>query len=239
MIRAAKQAKRLLMVGQNNRYRGISQAVKRWIDAGNLGTPYYARSWAIRRNLLPPAIGFISRKLAGGGACMDIGVHCLDLTMWLLGFPEPVSVTGVASNHLAKHGEIPGAWGQWDRKKLDVEDFACGMIRFKNGLMLSLETSWLGHTPEQEDMRCMIIGDKAGVNWPSGKVHTAAHGTLIDAEIKPLNVRPQTHTTEIWEFYRAIVDKKPSPIPADQSLKVIKILDGIYRSNKLGREVKV
>ncbi len=239
MIAAASKARRLLMVGQNNRYRGISQAIKRWVDAGNLGKPYYARSWAIRRNLLPTAIGFISNKLAGGGPCMDIGVHCLDLTMWLLGFPEPISVSGVATNNLAKTGEIPGAWGQWDRKKYDVEDFACGFVRFKNGMVLSLETSWLGHTPMPEDMSCMILGDKAGVSWPSGAVCTAANGTLIDATIKPLPLREATHTTEIWEFYDAIVNRKPSPIPADQSLKVIRILDGIYRSQKSGKEVRV
>lgn len=239
MIQAAKKAKRLLMVGQNNRYRGISQAIKRWVEDGNLGKPYYARAWAIRRNLLPPAIGFISRKLSGGGPCMDIGVHCLDLAMWIMDFPEPVSVMGAASNQLAKSGSIPGAWGQWDVKRFDVEDFACGMVRFRNGAMLSLESSWLGHTPEPEDMSCMILGDKAGISWPSGKACTSSNGTLIDAVIKPLPMRDATHTTAIWAFYDAVVNRKPSPVPAEQALKVIKILDGIYRSQKTGREVRL
>lgn len=239
LIKAAREAKRVLMVGQNNRYRGISQAIKRWIEAGNLGTPYYARSWAIRRNLLPTAIGFISKEQSGGGPCLDIGVHCLDLAMWLMDFPEPVAVTGAATNQLAKKKTIPGAWGDWDARKFDVEDFACGMVRFENGTMLSLESSWLGHTPEPEDMSCMILGDKAGVSWPSGQVCTVSNGALIDAKIQPLPLRPQTHTTEIWEFYDAVVNRKPSPIPAEQSLKVIRILDGIYRSQKTGREVRV
>ena len=37
MIAASKKARRKLMVGQNNRYRGISLALKRWVGAGNLG----------------------------------------------------------------------------------------------------------------------------------------------------------------------------------------------------------
>lgn len=239
MMRAEKKARRLLMVGQNNRYRGISIALKRYIEAGNLGKVYYTRAWAIRRNWLPVAPGFISKKLSGGGPCMDIGVHCLDLAMWLMGFPEPVSVTGASMQNLAKTKIIPGAWGEWDRKLYDVEDFACGLVRFKDGSMLSLETSWLGHTPESEDMSCMLLGTKAGVNWPSGKVHTAANGVLVDSVLQPVPIRPQTHTTEIHEFYDAIVNKKPSPIPAAQSLKVIKILDGIYRSQKTGKEVRL
>jgi len=239
LIKAARDAKRVLMVGQNNRYRGISQAIKRWIEAGNLGKPYYARSWAIRRNLLPPAVGFITKEQSGGGPCLDIGVHCLDLAMWLMDFPEPVTVTGAATNQLAKKKTIPGAWGDWDAKRFDVEDFACGMVRFASGAMLSLESSWLGHTPEPEDMSCMILGDKAGVSWPSGQVCTVSNGALIDAKIQPLPMRPQTHTTEIWEFYDAVVNHKPAPVPAEQALKVIKILDGIYRSQKTGREVRL
>ena len=239
MIAAAKQARRKLMVGQNNRYRGISLALKRWIDAGNLGEAYYARAWAIRRNLLPPSESFISQAKSGGGPCMDIGVHVLDLTMWLMDFPEPVAVTGAAVNKLAKTTIMPPAWGDWDRRLYDVEDFACGMVRFANGAMLSLESSWLSHIGQEEHLNCMILGTKAGVNWPNGEIHTSSNGTLLDTQIQPIPIREQTHWTEIWDFYDAIVNNKPSPVPADQSLKVIKILDGIYRSQKTGKEVRL
>jgi predicted dehydrogenase len=239
MIASAKKAKRMLCVMQNNRYRGISVALKRWVDTGGLGDVYYGRAWAIRRNLLPPAVGFISRKLSGGGPCMDIGVHCLDLAMWLMGFPEPVSVAGTMGTHLAHTKIIPGAWGDWDRKVYDVEDFACGLVRFKNGAALTLESSWLGHTPQPEDMSCMILGTKAGVSWPSGQVCTTVNGALVDSVIKPVPIRDATHTSVIHEFYDAIVDKKPSPVPAEQSLKVIRILDGVYRSTKTRKEVTI
>jgi len=36
---------------------------------------------------------------------------------------------------------------------------------------------------------------------------------------------------------QAIVDGAPSPVPAEQSLQVMKILNGIYESQKTGREV--
>ena len=48
-----------------------------------------------------------------------------------------------------------------------------------------------------------------------------------------------THWTEIWDFYDTVVNNKPSPVPAEESLKVIKILDGIYRSQKAGKEVRL
>jgi predicted dehydrogenase len=170
---------------------------------------------------------------------MDIGVHSLDMAMWLMGFPEPVSVTGCATSNLAKSGAIPGEWGAWDARKFDVEDFACGMVRFKTGAMLSLESCWLAHVAEPETMSCTILGDKAGVNWPSGKVSTVCNGALVDSVIKPLPLDEDHHDAEIRAFFDAIVNNKPSPVPAEQTLKVIKILDGIYRSQRSGKEVRL
>lgn len=239
MIKAEQQARRVLMVTQNNRYRGISLAIKQWVDAGNLGDVYYARAWALRRNLLPPGAGFIQRSLSGGGPCMDIGVHILDLVMWLMDFPEPVTVTGAAMTNLAKTNIMPGAWGEWPRDKFDVEDFACGMIRFKNGTMLSLESSWLAHLPEPENMSCTLFGTKAGVSWPSGAVSSSNDGKLVDSTIEPADSSVKPHFLVIADFYDAIVNNKPSPLSADNALKVIKILDGIYRSQRIGKEVRL
>ena len=51
---------------------------------------------------------------------MDIGAHALDACMWLTGFPTPVRVTGTSRTHFAKGRDIPGAWGDWDRKRFSV-----------------------------------------------------------------------------------------------------------------------
>jgi predicted dehydrogenase len=239
MIAAARKARRRLCVVQNHRYRNISQAIRKWIDAGNLGEAYYARAWAIRRNLLPGKDTFISRKRSGGGPCMDIGVHCLDLIMWLMGFPEPVSVSGAAADHLAHKDIMPGGWGEWDRDLFDVEDFAVGMVRFKNGAMLSLEATWLAHVPDAENFSGFVMGEKAGVSWPGGVISTAHNGALINATVQPVPTPDEGHPAEIRAFHDAVVNGGPVPVAPEESLKVIRILDGIYRSQKLGREVKV
>jgi predicted dehydrogenase len=239
IIAAGKEAGRLVCVMQNHRYRGITRAIKQWIDAGNLGEPYYARAWALRRNLLPCAPGFICKELSGGGVCMDMGVHCLDVLMHLLGFPEPVRVTGHSGAFLAKSDVIPGGWGEWDRSTFDVEDFACGMVRFQSDLTLSLETSWLAHIPERETISCTILGSMAGVSWPSGVVATAQDRQLVDFTLEPLPELERGHWSVIEEFADAVVNGKPSPVPPEESLKTIRILNGVYESQRQGREVAV
>ena len=49
----------------------------------------------------------------------------------------------------------------------------------------------------------------------------------------------EPHALECVEFAQAVVDGAPSPVPAEQSLQVMTILDGIYRSQREGREVAI
>lgn len=49
----------------------------------------------------------------------------------------------------------------------------------------------------------------------------------------------EPHALECVEFARAVVEGLPSPVPAEESLYVQAILDGIYRSQEIGREVEI
>ena len=53
---------------------------------------------------------FLQKQHSGGGPCIDIGVHILDLTLWMMGNPKPVTVSGVTQDKLLHQ---PGAWSIW------------------------------------------------------------------------------------------------------------------------------
>ena len=237
MAAAAKSAGKLLMTGQNMRWGGSGQALKQFADSGALGDIYHARIHAVRRNWLPPAPTFIDTAISGGGPCMDIGVHALDLGLWLMGFPEPVRVSGTTMVNFAKGNDIPGGWGEWDRARFTVEDFASGFIHFANGATMVLEASWLQHQQEQEDFSARLFGKKASVHWPSGDYASVVGGALVDGKIKEKGGLKPSHQEEILAFVDAIRTGKPSPVPVEQTLKVISILEGIFESGRTGREV--
>ncbi|MEK7765515.1 MAG: Gfo/Idh/MocA family oxidoreductase, partial [bacterium] len=148
MCAAAKKARRLLMIGLNNRFNGGSQALKRFVEAGELGKVYYGRVQALRRRGVPGWGVFIRKDMSGGGPLADIGVHLLDLALWLMGHPEPVTVSGNAYCNFGKRSNIFAPWGEWDPKQYTVEDLGVGFVRFKNGATLSLEASWAAHIDE-------------------------------------------------------------------------------------------
>lgn len=238
MAAAAQKSGKLLMTAQNHRWGGPGQAIKRFVDTGAVGEVYYARIHAVRRNLLPPAPTFIDNKISGGGPCMDIGVHALDLGMWLMGFPDPVRVSGVTRVNFAKGHDIPGAWGEWDRERFTVEDFASGFIHFANGATMVLESSWLQHQRMSEDFSAHLFGKKASVHWPSKEYATVINGTLVDGTLQDIPAKP-SHQEEIIAFADAIRTGKPSPVPVEQTLKVIAILEAIVESGRTGKEVVI
>lgn len=229
----------VLMTAQHHRFTAISTAIKEWVDQGNLGDVYHARVCATRRAWLPPRAGFIDRALSGGGPCLDIGVHALDLTLWLMGFPKSVRVTGTTKVNFAKGHTIPGKWGEWDRQRFSVEDFAAGFVHFENGATLSIEASWLGHQVADEDMSSQLFGLKGGVKWPSGEFASTSGRALVQGTVSSPDTVESPYAAEIAAFYHAAVHGRPSPVPWTGTIEVIRILEAIYASQASGREVRL
>jgi predicted dehydrogenase len=238
MRRALRKSGRLLMTAQHHRFSPMSVAIKAWVDSGALGEVYHSRVNATRRNMLPPRAGFIDPKLSGGGPCMDIGVHALDTAMWLMNFPKPVRVSGRAHTNFAKGFDIPGGWGEWDRELFGVEDFASGFVHFSNGSTMTLEASWLQHQ-EKEELNATLQGKKASVQWPTGHFHTVVNRTLVDGTILPRAGGEVAHTEEILAFIQALREKKPSPVPIEQTIHIVAILEAIMKSSQLNQEVVI
>jgi len=237
MCAAAKKARRLLQVGLNSRFAGGNQAIKKFVEAGEIGKVYYARAQALRRRGIPGWGVFIEKSKSGGGPLIDIGVHILDLALWLMGHPEPVSVCGGSYCNFGKRKDIFAPWGSWDPKRYTVEDLGVGFVRFRDGTTLTLEASWAAHI--QEDVwNVTLMGTEGGITTSPPMVLQEKHRMLVD--VSPRQV-PETvsHTEEVRAFVKSVREGKPSLVPGEQGLMVTRILDGIYRSAIAKHEVRV
>ena len=160
-----------------------------------------------------------------------------------MGNPRPVAVSGVADARLAHH---PGAFATWRQgpipSSFDVEDYAVAFVRFETGATLVLEVSWLlHHDISGEDMQAWIYGDEGGCHWPSAQFLDTNYTTrnFNNRTLQLVKDKMEPHALECVEFAKAIAAGAPSPVPAEQSLQVLAILDGIYRSQAEGREVTI
>ena len=236
MIKAGHDARKLLMVGQCMRFMEDGLAMKRWVDEGLVGDIYWGRASYLRPRGVPAWGAFADKELSAGGPCYDLGVHILDLCLWLMGHPEPVAVS---ANIWLEISNKPSLMKHNPKKFTVPDELAAGFIRFKNGACLSLETSWAINAPVP-DNGIFLAGTKGGIqNNPATLVREEA-GMLVDTTVQ---VNPdagiKSHHEEIRQFADAIRKGKPSPVPGEEALLTQRILDGIYKSAALGREVKV
>jgi len=237
MIEAGQEADRLLMVAQVMRYGRDAQIMKSWVDAGLVGDIYWARATYLRARGVPAWGSFIDNELSGGGPCYDIGVHVLDLCLYLMGFPQPVTVSAGTYLELANK---PSLMRHSPKKYTVPEDFAVALIRFANGATVSLEASWALNISSPNYTNLVAAGTKGGIQSNPLTLVQEQHGMLTTTtpQITPWD-EIELFEEEIAAFARAIRTGGPSPVPGEQALITQRILDGVYKSGQKGKEVKV
>jgi predicted dehydrogenase len=238
MVDAARKARRILQIGLNHRFQPEVQFAKKLIDDGRIGKPYYARSLSIRRRGVPSWGVFGQKALQGGGPLIDIGVHSIDFTWYLMGCPRPVAVSGQTYRTIGDRPGHMGQFGPWDWKTYTVEDFAVALVRFANGATMMAESAFCVNLPETV-FGCHVVGDKGGVGTNPLSVQLEINGHLTDCTPTDLPRNVTTHHVSVCEFVKAIVKGRPSLVPGSEVLWVQKMIDAIYASSKAGREVRI
>jgi len=240
MVEAGKRANRLLQVGFNLRFQPTSLAIRRLVDAGKFGEFYYARAHALRRRGVPTWGVFTNKEKQGGGPLIDIGVHILDLSLWLLGHPKVLSVSGKTYRKFGNRVGIYNDFGSWNPETFTVEDFAVGQVKFENGATLALESSFVANIPKN-DVSATLLGTDAGLYLDmlepiNTRIYGEESGTLFDTQF-PIQKGDSPYELEIRSFVNSIREDKPSLVPGEQALLVSQILDGIYQSSETGKEI--
>ncbi len=244
MVEASRRTKRMLTVGHHFRFVPFIQFIKRRIDEGLLGDIYFGRSHALRRRGVPGWGEFHIRNKSGGGPLIDIGVHALDCILWLMGSPEPVTVSGRTYTMFGNRVSFYSTWGDYKRDDFDVEDFATGFVRFANGATLSLTTSWAAHIEENEDFSQLVLGDRGGIVvrpfGPQAGVHIQSSREEALLDIVPSGFpEKRPHEEEIRHWVACLRGEAEVLVKPEECLNVQRIIDGIYRSSELGREIRV
>ena len=232
MVDAQKVSGKILQIGLQSRFGTEARTLRRLYEDGLFGHIYYARAMTIRRRGMGLVPTFMQKSISGGGPLIDIGVHELDVLLWMIGYPKPVEAFGYATRKFGHRHDIVHD-GDWDRSKFDVEDFAMGVIRFENDLTVNLETAWACHY--QGMGGSFFMGDLAGASYHPMRIYTDQDGEMIDYEPKPVT----GFSGEFESFHQAIRQDLPSPVPAEEVLMTAKIFDAIYESSRIGRSVPI
>jgi predicted dehydrogenase len=201
-----------------------------------LGDVYHVTTSYTRRDGYPRRAGyegnsgwFGTKSKSGGGPLIDLGVHRIDLALWLIGYPKPVTVLGCTYDLLARDKQLG--------EDFDCEDFSAALIRFETGCTMYVVASWDGHEPQPSGLTMSIRGSRGAVFEDDGKITLCRteHGvpTVSTLEEQEAKESAQQHFVDCIQEGR-----RPGP-SAENGVVVMQILDAVYESARTGRAVRI
>ena len=225
------------MLAVPGRFGNKNQYIRKMLDSGELGEVYFGKTAYVRRRGTPYG-WFTDKKTSGGGPIIDIGIHGIDAAWYLMGNPKPVRISAQISNRIGDY-QTKGV-DRWIGTKcpdnrFDTEDSGCGVIHFENGATMLFEVSWALNAPPTEYTQ--ICGTKAGATLNPLTIYGEDMDYLTDNRLTTLN--PNIFDEEIGHFLNSLRTGAPVESPLEDGVTVQRMLQGIYDSARLGREVEI
>lgn len=253
IMRAEKKSGKILSIGFQPRLDPNMIKVREIVQSGVLGDIYYIQTGGGRRHGIPTPFGttFIQSDTGVIGAMGDIGCYSLDMVLNAIGYPKPLTVTGYTSNFFGKdphYYEIDGKPAEY-ADIFGVEDFAAGFIRLEGGIILDFRIAWAMHLDTPGDT--IIMGKKGSLRIPSTEcwngsiggpmtIYSEVAGSQVETKIPMIEDNSKGNFyKKLRSFVDAVKTGGKAPVPTSQILYNQAIIDGIVKSNKLGREIAI
>lgn len=221
VVSAARQADRLLGVDFCYRHVAGMPELRRRVQAGELGAPFAGRL-VFHNAYGPDKPWFYDRSQAGGGCLVDLGVHLVDLALWLFDFPAVEQVSGRC---FAAGRPLPP-------QPQTVEDYAMARLDLANGASLELACSWNLPAGQDAVIEASFYGTEGGASLRN------VNGSFFDFNVEWSRGtdREQLATPpDDWGGRAAVAwaealaaDRRFDP-SAEQLVRVAEVLDEIYR----------
>lgn len=243
VVEIARLKNRVLTVGMNRRFMRESQTMKTIVSRGDLGEIYHAKAYWNRRSGCPVfGTWFVNKRLSGGGVLLDIGVHLLDLSLWLIGSYRAKSVFGSVYTKFGNRNLGQGTWGKSDPEGhvFDVDDLAAAFIKLDNGTSVILEVSWARHQADPNYLNVELFGTRAGGSVYPPRVCRDASSDGEYEVVEPQGVAIRhAACNRMANWIDAILGVAEIECKPEESLQLQRILDAIYRSSETGKEVSL
>jgi len=234
MVETAKKKNKTLGVIFQNRYNPSSKTVKEYLENNKLGKIYSMRlilSWFRSQEYYLNSSWRGTWEKEGGGVIINQAIHSFDLLRWFANS----DIESICANIYNRMHE-----------KIEVEDTAEGMIKFKSGCIANF---WVTNNntynaPVEIDMHCengfvKITADKATICLNSGEVITAQPN---EEEIKMYGKNAKSywgvsHYKQIKNYYESLKNGQKPFIDGEDALKTQEMICSIYNSAKSNKKV--
>jgi predicted dehydrogenase len=243
MYRTAKELDRKLSIQLYILFTKGVKAAEVVVNNGFLGKIYHARAAGFRRRMRPYVDGygkppFVQKHIAGGGAVFDMGIYPIATVLHLMKNPEVLRVSG----KIYQETEMDPI-----RKEMsgyDVEEFGVGLVRMQDGITMELVEAWAIHLDKFDGS--YIVGSEGGLridpfgifrNLGDLELTTITDLEAFDWRIHAIRENSDAYDSPQHHWIAALQGRVELLPTAEIALNAMLISEGIYFSDKLGREV--
>jgi len=227
IVKVSKKTKKLVMVGHMWRFDLEVNYIKDIVQSGKIGRVFKTKGFGIHVNWGPEG-WFTNKKLAGGGALADMGVHAIDTVRYILGDPKPVQVYAKIGTYLGNY---------------DVDDSGILMITWDNGVTSIIESGWWQPHMDGPEAGTRLYGSEGYASlFPT---ELKLRNGFLFGEFKP-ELPPRAdhcdqsiYTTQMAHFIDCVKNRK-TPVPGlKEGIAVMNIVDAGYKSSETGKAVNL
>ena len=225
IVDAAKKNKKKLMVGMNLRYRPDTMLLRSFVNSHEIGEPFYLKCGWIRKQSSSEK-WFTKKEESGGGVIIDLGIHLLDLALWMLNYPAISSVSTQNFHHYTK----------------SVEDTSINCIKCKDSAIINLEVSWT--LPMEKDHFFIdIYGTKGTVSSNPFRLIKRVENDYINLTPNlpdnPTILFKKSYLNELKSFIGAIRGLNPILSSGEEAMHRMKVIEAMYESAEKKHEIKL
>lgn len=227
VLDAAGRAGRAVAVGVSHRYRPDVGALRSFVAGGELGRVFAVRSAWLNRKIPLARVTWRQRlEEAGGGALMDLGVQALDLSLWLVDYPDVKRVMAVT-----RKGEH------------EVEDSASLMLVADGGITFQVEVS-SSYYADEDRHYLRVMGSEGSGSLPPLQVQKQLGGRPMDVTPERPAARSRenpftsAYRRQLDHFVRTVSGEAAAPLPREQ-VQLMSLIEAAYRSAGQGTEVEL
>ena len=241
MVAAAERTGRLLSICFQSRTHPEACYLRERLASGEVGSVLTIRTWGTEVRGLP-----VNRPWAtgGGGVLNHATIHNLDLALWLLGYPVPLTVSAVGWQRLSRIGvaAIPMAGGlqRTDTVPSEIEDVGLALIRLSGGTVLTVEANFLARPSERPSGYELLTERGAASLLPLRLWRDTGDAWVEVTPPAGTLTAPPVGMIGLMDTFLAAVERGgPAPVAGQEIVALQRLIDALYASLRSGREVSL
>ncbi|MFI5185819.1 MAG: Gfo/Idh/MocA family oxidoreductase [Chitinophagales bacterium] len=236
----AKEKNAFISIYQNRRYDGDYHAIKDVIEKNLLGE---LREVEIHYDRYRPAGAGKQHKegdLPGAGIIYDLGPHLIDQALQLFGWPRAISgdVWKMRDDVIAN--DYFEMLLYYPKMRVRLKATCIAREALPSYILHGMKGSFIQQRSDLQEIQLNAGAIPSLKSWcptpasPDGLLHTEINGEVMRKE---LTSTPGNYMYYYDDVYKALTGKVPNPVPPEDGIKTIKIIEAALKSSTEGRVV--